>query len=78
MRLESPGRGSALKIQANAHTSFYQGSDFRQLDAASVQLTMGGTVALSKTMALDIGVTEDVVVNTSPDVVFHLSLSRRL
>jgi hypothetical protein len=73
----SPLQWLALKIQANAHTSFYRGSDFTQVDAGSVQLTTGGTLAFSPRTALDIGVTEDLVVNASPDVVFHFSLSHR-
>ena len=73
----SPIHWLAFKVQANAHTSFYHDSDLKQVDAPSVQLTIGGTLAFSQRLTLDIGVTEDLVVSTAPDVVFHLSLSHR-
>ena len=69
----SPLRWIAFKIQANAHTPFYRESDLRELNAVSAQLTMGGTLALSDRTALDLGVTEDIIVSTAPDVVFHLN-----
>ncbi|NLX50950.1 MAG: DUF3187 family protein [Deltaproteobacteria bacterium] len=65
-----------LKLQTNAHTSFYKDSDLPQIDAPSVQLTIGGALHLAPRMSLDIGVTEDLAVGRSPDVVFHLGLSR--
>jgi len=70
----APADWIALKIQTNAHTSFYSDSDFRELNAASAQLTMGGTLRFTPKTSLDIGVTEDIIVGTSPDVVFHFSL----
>jgi hypothetical protein len=70
----SPVRWIAFKVQANGHTSFYKDSELRELNHSSVQLTMGGTLAFSDRLSLDLGVTEDVVVKTSPDVVFHLAL----
>lgn len=72
----SPARWIALKIQANGHTSFYKDSDLEELNGSSVQLTMGGTLAFSKTISLDLAVTEDLVVRTSPDVVFHVALRK--
>ena len=70
----TPFRWLALKIQANAHTPFYRDSDLRELNMSSVQLTVGGTLALSKKTSLDLGISEDVIVQTSPDVVFHVAL----
>ena len=70
----SPTRWIAFKAQANGHTSFYKGSDLRELNSNSVQLTLGGTLAFTDRVTLDLGVTEDVVVKTSPDVVFHIAL----
>ena len=71
----SPADWIELKIQTNAHTSFYSDSDLDQINAASAQLTMGGALHFTSKTFLDIGVTEDIIVGTSPDVVFHLSLS---
>ncbi len=73
----SPLPWLAFKIQANAHTSFYQGSALRELNSSSIQLTIGGTLAFSERISLDVGVTEDLIVHTSPDVVFHLALNGR-
>jgi len=73
----SPARWIAFKVQANGHTPFYKDSQLRELNANSIQLTIGGTLAFSERISLDVGVTEDVVVNTSPDVVFHLALRGR-
>ncbi len=70
----SPVRWIAFKVQANGHTSFYKDSELRELNHSSVQLTMGGTLVFSDRLSLDLGVTEDVVVKTAPDVVFHLAL----
>jgi hypothetical protein len=71
----SPADWIELKIQTNAHTSFYSDSGFQEISAASAQLTMGGTLRFTPKTSLDIGVTEDIIVGTSPDVVFHFSLA---
>jgi hypothetical protein len=47
------------------------------VNAASAQLIIGGTIAFSDKTTLDIGVVEDIIVKTAPDVVFHFALSRR-
>jgi hypothetical protein len=73
----SPLRWIAFKVQANGNTPFYTGSELRELAAASVQLTIGGTLAFPRRIMLDVGVTEDLIVKTSPDVVFHLALRAR-
>jgi hypothetical protein len=73
----SPARWIAFKLQANGHTSFYKDSELRELNMSSIQLTIGGTLAFSERISLDVGVTEDVVTLTSPDVVFHLALRGR-
>jgi hypothetical protein len=33
-----------------------------------------GTLGLTETLALDLAISEDIVVNTAPDIVFHLAL----
>jgi Protein of unknown function (DUF3187) len=73
----SPLRWIAFKIQTNAHTSFYEDSELREVNAASAQLTVGGTLAFSDRTTLDIGVSEDLIVQTAPDVVFHFALRHR-
>ena len=63
----------ALKIQVDGHTSFYRDSNLPEL-SESMQLTMGGTLGLTNSLALDVAVSEDIVVDSAPDVVFHLAL----
>jgi hypothetical protein len=70
----SPLSWIAFKVQLDAHTPFYKDSQLRELNADAVQLIIGGTLSLSKQTTLDIGVSEDLVVNTSPDVSFHFDL----
>jgi Protein of unknown function (DUF3187) len=64
----------AFKIQLDAHTPFYENSKLEELNGNAIQLVIGGTVSLSKHTTLDIGVAEDLIVDTSPDVSFHLDL----
>ena len=70
----SPLSWIAFKVQLDAHTPFYKDSQLRELNADAVQLIIGGTLSLSKQTSLDIGVSEDLIVSTSPDVVFHFDL----
>lgn len=67
----------AFKTQVSGHTAFYKDSDMRELSNGGLQLLMGGTLYFSEKTSLDIGVSEDIAVNTSPDVAFHLALQRR-
>ncbi len=53
---------------------FFLGSDLRELALGSVELLIGETLYFSDRTYLDIAITEDVVVKTSPDVVFHFAL----
>ncbi|MFO7576616.1 MAG: DUF3187 family protein [Pelovirga sp.] len=66
-----------LKLQLDGHSSFYRDSRLRQIDAASLQLGMGGSLHLGKQVTLDLAVTEDLLVDTAPDVVFHSGLTWR-
>jgi hypothetical protein len=66
-----------LKVQFDGHTAFYKDSDLVELSSDSVQIVMGGSLVFSERTTLDIGVSEDLVVKTAPDVVFHFALSHR-
>jgi len=66
----------ALKLQFDGHTSFYSDSDLRELDE-SVQLVLGGTVGVTETLSLDLAVSEDIVVDSASDVVFHLAFLQK-
>ena len=73
----SPLSWIALKVQLDAHTAVYRDSDLKALGATADQLVMGGTLGFSERLALDIGVSEDVVTETAPDVAFHFNLRYR-
>jgi hypothetical protein len=67
----------AFKVQADAHTPLFSHSDLEEIGANAVQLIVGGTIGLSEKTVLDLGVSEDLIVKTSPDVVFYLHLRTR-
>lgn len=71
-----PADWIVLKIQFDGHTPLYD-SDLPELGRFAGQLTMGGDLALGEQTALEIGVSEDVVVDTAPDVIFRLALRSR-
>ena len=73
----SPTKRLAFKLQLSGHSPFYRDSDLVELNAFSLLLTFGGTVAFTEKTALDIGVSEDVLINRSPDITFHLALTTR-
>jgi len=66
-----------LQLQFDGHTPLYKQSDFKELDQFAGQLAIGGSVGLGSTTVLEAAVVEDVVVDTAPDVVFHLALRHR-
>lgn len=63
-----------FKTQIDFHTALYKDSTLSQLGRYAMPLTMGGEIAFGKHTRLDIGVTEDLYVDVSPDVSFHLGL----
>lgn len=65
----------ALKVQIDGHTAMYSDSSLREL-SDSLQLAIGGTVGVTDTLALDLAITEDIAVDTAPDIVFHLALRK--
>jgi hypothetical protein len=73
----SPISWLAIKAQVDGHTPFYKNSDLRPLSHNAAMLTFGGTVAFSGQTTLDLGITEDLEVNTTPDVVIHFSIRHR-
>lgn len=64
------------KIQLDWHSPFYTDSALRRLVSWSAQLTLGGTVRLPGAVFFDMGVVEDVVVGTAPDVTLHLAFRK--
>jgi len=67
-------RGLSLKAQVDAHTAAFD-SDLDFLGEAVV-LTIGGDYRFASGWRLDLGVSEDIAVEHSPDVVFLFGLRR--
>jgi hypothetical protein len=72
-----PTEWISLKVQLNAHTALYHGSSLDELSKHALMLVGGGALRLPGDYLLNIGVSEDVAVATSPDVAFHLGVSKR-
>jgi hypothetical protein len=66
-------RGLDLKLQLDAHTAVIDESSLDYLSDALV-LTVGGTWKFRSGWQLDVGVSEDIAVETSPDVVFVIGV----
>lgn len=67
-------RGLSLKAQIDAHTAAYDSNlDFFN---EAVVLTVGGDYRFASGWRLDLGVSEDIAVEHSPDVVFIMSLKQ--
>lgn len=69
-----PSSRVAFKIQMDGHTPLYEGSNLKHLSANAGQLLVGATFGLSKRTSLDVAVSEDIIVDTAPDVAFHFNL----
>lgn len=67
-------RGLSLKTQLDAHTAAFD-SDLDFLNEAIV-LTVGGDYRFASGWRMDVGVSEDIAVEHSPDVVFLFGLKR--
>ena len=66
----------SLKVQFDGHTAIYD-SDLKEIGDGSVQLGLGGALSLSKNIQLDVIVSEDIHVGSSPDIVINVGLSWR-
>ncbi|MBI3546949.1 MAG: DUF3187 family protein [Gammaproteobacteria bacterium] len=65
----------AFNLQVDGHSPFYEGSSYRQLSAYSAQGLAGASWEISRRQFLEFSVSEDIITNTSPDVVFNFSFS---
>lgn len=63
-----------LKLQLDFHSAFYD-SELKQL-GTSIQLLAGGTAHLPGELMLDLGISEQLVTDATPDVGLYLFLSR--
>jgi hypothetical protein len=67
----------ALKIQLDARTAFFRDSDEEVLKCPGFQVVGGGSFALPWGTTLDVGLSEAVIRETSPDGTFHIALRKR-
>lgn len=65
-----------LKVQLDGNTAAYENTG-KPLDEGSLQLSVGAAFALSQGWAVEFGFSEDVAVETAPDIVFHAGLAHR-
>jgi hypothetical protein len=64
-----------LSAQLDAHSSFYSGSDLRQLNANAVQGLLGVLWEFSPGKNVGLSISEDLTVRASSDFVLNLSMS---
>lgn len=66
----------SLKAQFDFHSALYD-SDFDEIGSFAGQLILGGSIILGEKTQLDVSVSEDIIVDTAPDVVFNIGLRSR-
>lgn len=71
-----PYQRISFKIQLDGHSAFHD-SSLTEL-GESVELVIGSSIQLSDSTSLDLAVVEDLLVDSAPDVAFHLALKTRL
>ncbi|MEJ2033278.1 MAG: DUF3187 family protein [Deltaproteobacteria bacterium] len=72
-----PLRWLDVKLQLDGHTSFFKGSDFKRIDHWATQLVGGFTFHMPAKILFDLAISENVFVETAPDVSLLASLKRR-
>lgn len=70
-------RGLELKLQFDAHSAAFEATEIGYLGEAFI-LSVGGSYRFAAGWVLDLGASEDMKVDASPDVVFLLGLRRTL
>ncbi len=62
-----------LKLQFDGHTPLYD-SDLEEMGDPTLQIVIGGSLLFTEDVYLDLAITEDLIVETAPDVGFILAL----
>ncbi|GAC1623768.1 MAG: DUF3187 family protein [Nevskia sp.] len=68
-------RRVALVAQLYGHTALYRYSEINALTRPGGQLLFGGRIGVAPKLSVDLGVQEDVSVNSSPDFGIHVGLN---
>lgn len=71
----SPAGWPTFQLQLDGHTPFYRDTTLVPLGASSLSIVFGGRAKIGARTHLDLGVSEDLLLATAPDVTFHLRLS---
>jgi hypothetical protein len=71
-----PADWISFKLQLNGHTPMYNDSRISQLSDSSLMIAGGGTVKLPGDFMFDIGVTEDIALDSVPDAGLHFGLTK--
>jgi hypothetical protein len=66
----------AVKFQLDTHSPLYKNTDTQTLSSQVGQLVSGFTFALPQGFTLDVGLSENVFKETSPDETFHFALRK--
>jgi hypothetical protein len=69
----SPYHWLGLKIQFDSHSSLYD-SNLKEIGDPALIMTLGGSVVLTEKTIFELAFSEDLNVEVSPDIAFHLSL----
>jgi hypothetical protein len=62
-----------LKLQLDGHTPLYD-SELEEMGDPALQIVIGGSILFTEDVYLDLAITEDLIVETAPDVGFILAL----
>ena len=62
-----------LKLQFDGHTPLYD-SNLEEMGDPTLQIVIGGSFIFTEDVYLDLAITEDIIVETAPDVGFILAL----
>ncbi|WP_162883828.1 DUF3187 family protein [Chromatocurvus halotolerans] len=65
-----------LKAQLDGHTAAYHDTG-SLLDRGSLQLSLAAAFAMSRDWSFEVGFSEDIAVETAPDIAFHGGFQRR-
>lgn len=68
----SVSKSLVAKAQLDGHSAFYSGTQIAEVGQEALQLTLGGEFIFERQLRVDIGLSEDLVVNASPDITLHL------
>ena len=63
----------SLKAQLDYHSPLYD-SNLKELGDFSAQLIVGGSIKIRNRLLLDISLSEDIITDNSPDVVFQIGI----